>query len=234
MYCFNGKVRYSEVNSEKKLTLPALLDYLQDCCTMQSEELGVGVDYLKEQHRAWILSSWEIKIHRYPELGEEIKVFTWPYAFKGFYGFRNFSVERADGEQLATANSVWVFVDTDTMRPVKVSEKMLEVYEFEAQLPGEWAPRKVSYEGNQWKKDSFMVQRFHIDTNHHMNNGKYVLAAEEYLPEDFETKTLRVEYRKAARLGDEIFPSVIQEAGKNTVVLMDNRENPYAIMEFKE
>ena len=30
MYQFSSRVRYSEVNSEKILTLPALLDYLQD------------------------------------------------------------------------------------------------------------------------------------------------------------------------------------------------------------
>jgi medium-chain acyl-[acyl-carrier-protein] hydrolase len=50
MYSFNSRVRYSEVNSEKELTLPSLLDYLQDCCTFQSEDLEIGVDYLaKEQ-----------------------------------------------------------------------------------------------------------------------------------------------------------------------------------------
>jgi len=34
MYSFSNRVRYSEVNSEKELTLPSLLDYLQDCCTI--------------------------------------------------------------------------------------------------------------------------------------------------------------------------------------------------------
>ena len=42
MYSFNSRVRYSEVNSEKELTLPSLLDYLQDCCMFESEDFGVG------------------------------------------------------------------------------------------------------------------------------------------------------------------------------------------------
>ena len=54
MYSFSNRVRYSEVNSEKELTLPSLLDYLQDCCTFESEDFGVGVDYLaKEQRKEW-------------------------------------------------------------------------------------------------------------------------------------------------------------------------------------
>ncbi len=234
MYSFESRIRYSEVNSEKELTIPALLDYFQDCCIMQSESLGVGVDYLADHHQAWILSSWEIKIARYPLLGEKIRVSTWPYSFRGFYGFRNLLVEDEAGNTVAQANSVWVFMDTETMRPCRVTEKMLEVYKFEPELAGEWAPRKISCEGAGEMQPSFRVQRFHIDTNHHMNNGKYVQAAEEYLPEDFETANIRVEYRKAAVLQDEIFPSVSAEDGKVTVVMSDGAKNTYAIVEFAE
>ena len=110
MYSFSNRVRYSEVNSEKELTLPSLLDYLQDCCTFESEDFGVGVDYLAKEQVAWILSSWEIKVYRYPQMGQHIKVSTWPYAFRGFYGYRNFCIEGEDGEIFAEANSVWVFM----------------------------------------------------------------------------------------------------------------------------
>ena len=48
MYSFNSRVRYSEVNREKELTLPSLLDYLQDCCTFQSEDLEIGVIILRK------------------------------------------------------------------------------------------------------------------------------------------------------------------------------------------
>lgn len=233
MYEFQSKVRYSEVNSEKNLTLPALLNYLQDCCIMQSEDLGVGVEYLKEKHQAWILSSWEIKIKRYPKLGEQIKVSTWPYTFKGFFGFRNFTIEDENGELLAIANSVWVYLDTESMRPVKVTKEMAQAYQFEPQIEEKWAERKIFYPTGGEEKEPFFVQRFHIDTNHHMNNAQYVQVGEAYLPEGFETKRLRVEYRKVALLGEQIFPHIIESDGKWTVVLADQSKQPYAVMEFQ-
>ena len=49
MYQFESRVRYSEVDSERHLTLPAVMDYLQDCCTFQSEDMNIGVEYLAEQ-----------------------------------------------------------------------------------------------------------------------------------------------------------------------------------------
>lgn len=47
-YTFSGKVRFSEINHTKKITLPSIINYFQDCSTFQSEILGLGVDYLKE------------------------------------------------------------------------------------------------------------------------------------------------------------------------------------------
>ena len=235
MYSFSNRVRYSEVNSEKELTLPSLLDYLQDCCTFESEDFGVGVDYLAKEQVAWILSSWEIKVYRYPQMGQHIKVSTWPYAFRGFYGYRNFRIEGEDGEIFAEANSVWVFMDTEKIRPARVSERMQEVYipEIRDEIPGEWADRKIRIEGTPVEKEPVLVQRFHIDTNHHMNNGKYILVAEEYLPENFKTESIRVEYKKAAVIGNMLYPEVYEQQNGVTIVLADEQKVPYAIMQFR-
>lgn len=235
MYSIESRVRYSEVNSEKQLTLPALLDYLQDCCTFQSEDLEIGVDFLAEEQAAWVLLSWQIEILRYPQMAEKIKISTWPYDFKGFYGYRNFQIEDEAGTVIAKANSVWVFMDMAKMRPARILEQVADRYRdlLEPQLPGEWADRKMSVPTDGEKKEPVQVARFHIDTNHHMNNGKYILVAEEYLPEGFEVGSLRAEYKNAAVLGDVLYPVVCIESDAVTVVLEDGAGKIYAIVEFR-
>lgn len=234
MYQFDSRVRYSEVNSERELTLPALLDYLQDCCTFQSEQLGIGVDYLAREQRAWVLSSWEIEILRRPCLGESIHVQTWPYRFQGFYGYRNFLLEGTGGEVLARANSVWVFMDVVQMRPARVTDTLLEAYKKELGEPltGAWGERKICVPAGGEKREPVQVARFHIDTNHHMNNEKYIQVAEEYLPEGYPVGRLRAEYKKAAVLGDILYPSVIEEEEQSTVLLADKMGKPYAVIQF--
>ena len=103
MYQYKSRVRYSEVNSNKVMTLSALTDYFQDCCTFQSEDLGVGMDYLNDLGGAWILSSWEIVINKMPLVAEKITVGTWPCSFKGFYGTRNFCIQNEQEETVAFA-----------------------------------------------------------------------------------------------------------------------------------
>ena len=48
MFRFDSVVRYSEIDADRYMTLPAILDILQDCCTFHSEHLEMGIDYLKE------------------------------------------------------------------------------------------------------------------------------------------------------------------------------------------
>lgn len=234
MYSFSSRVRYSEINSKKDLTLPSLLDYLQDCCTFQSEALGIGVDYLEKHHVAWVLSSWQISITRYPVMGEDIRVNTWPYAFKSFYGHRNFSVEDGGGNVVAAANSVWVFMDTEKMRPARITQHIQDIYRSQLGEPlsGSWSERKIPIPENSVEKEPVQVAHFHIDTNHHVNNGKYVLIAEEFLPEGFLVCGLRAEYKKAAVLGDVLYPFVSYNENNVTVTLADENQKPYAVIRF--
>ena len=71
MYKLEGQVRFSECDRTKNITLPAIINYFQDCSSAQSEAIGYGIDYLREKQKTWVLSSWQIVVERYPKLGEE-------------------------------------------------------------------------------------------------------------------------------------------------------------------
>ena len=126
MYSFDSRVRYSEVDEDRKLSLTGVINYMQDCSTFPSEDLNMGIDYLTEKHRAWLLSSWQIIVDRYPKLGERIVVSTWP--FKGIYGLRNFTIQDPEGNYLVRANSNWFFFDTEHGVPVRVGEEDIRGY----------------------------------------------------------------------------------------------------------
>ena len=107
MYTADGRIRYSEVGTDRKLTMESLLDYYQDVATFQTEDLGIGIEYMMNLQYAWLLSSWQVVINRYPSVGEKIRTSTIPYEWKGFLGYRNFLMETEDGEVLSYANSIW-------------------------------------------------------------------------------------------------------------------------------
>ena len=232
MYSFDSKIRYSEIGKDKKLTIGALVDYFQDCSTFHSEEVGLGFEYLEKEKKAWLLSSWQIDILRFPEFGETIKCATWAYDFKNFYGYRNFAIIDQTGEYIVKANSIWFFMDLVAGRPVKIDESQLKGYVREPMLDMEYLPRKLKTEGEFIKQDRFLVKKSNIDTNNHVNNGQYVKMAADYLPDDFKIKRMRAEYKKAALLGDAIVPAIANNDNEFIVSLCDEEEKPYAVVKF--
>lgn len=234
MYTFDSRVRYSEVGEDGLLSLQSLLDYFQDCSTFHSEDIGLGMDYLKEKGQVWLLSAWQICIARYPGLSERIVIGTAPYDFRSFMGYRNFLMQTREGEALAWANSIWTLFEVGTMRPAKPSEEMLAGYALEERYPMDYAPRKIAIRGEGKQAETFTVKTHHLDTNHHVNNGQYVRMAMDCIPGKFLIGQLRVEYKRQAVLGDEIHPVVtVGEDGKRYTVSLNGADTtPYSIVEF--
>lgn len=232
MYSWNARVRYSEVGGDCRLSLPGIVNYLQDCSTFQSEDLKLGVEYLEQSQHAWWLSSWQIVIERCPRLGEEIVVSTWPYDFRGMYGYRNFTIQDRQGTYLVKANSVWFLFDTAARRPVKVEEKDIRGYGTgeEKRLDMEYAPRRIALPEVYQTGEPVEVVRHHLDTNHHVNNAQYVAIAREALPEHLEIREVRAEYKKAAVQGDVIIPRISREEHAYTVVLSSREDTIYAVV----
>ena len=233
-YSFESRVRFSEIGENGCLDLPGVLDYFQDCCTFESEKTGLGMEVLKVQKRAWVLSAWQVVVKRYPKLGENIKVITIPYGFRGFIGMRNFILETAGGEKLAWANSYWSFINTETGVPEKLTPTDTEPYDLGDKIDMDYAPRKIALPKEREKQKTFAVQKHHLDTNHHVNNCQYICMAEDFLPEDFKVYQMRAEYKMQAKLGDTICPKTKTEAGKVVVSLNDENGKPYAVVEFTE
>ena len=231
-YRFESRIRYSEIGENGCLTLPGILDYFQDCCTFHSESIGQGMDTVKKRSRAWVLSSWQVVVNRYPRLGERIVTTTAPYDFRGFLGMRNFTMETCEGERLAYANTIWSNIDTRTGHPEKLTEEDTAGYELSEKLEMEYAPRKIALPKELELQKAFSIQKHHLDTNHHVNNCQYVRMAADYLPEGFAIHQLRAEYKKQAVLGDVFYPRVSRGDEKVIVVLEDEKNEPYAVVEF--
>ena len=66
MNSYDAIVRYSETGGRKTSSMATIANYFQDCAILQSEEVGIGLDYLAEHNRAWFLISWQIEVDRYP------------------------------------------------------------------------------------------------------------------------------------------------------------------------
>ena len=235
MYEINTRVRYSQVQSDLKVNMATIANYFQDCALFHSESIGKTLEVVEASKRAWFLSGWQIEVSRYPKFKEEITIRTWPHNFKGMYGYRNFDILDQEGNALVIANSIWIFMDVNAGRPAKPTEEDIAGYGMEEPLPMDYAPRKIQIFEDAFQMEdvpeSIFVKKSFLDSNHHVNNVRYVTEALDLLPE-LNIKSMRVDYRKAATMGEILYPKRLRKEDTYQVIFSDIEGNPYVILEL--
>lgn len=250
MYSFNSRVRFSEIDEAGILSIPAIINYLQDCSTFHSEAIGRGPLHVKETGLAWMLSAWQVEVYRRPAFNEEIRVATWATNFKGLRASRNFTIcdiaDEAMEHPLVRADSSWFMFDTCADKPVRIPESEYQGYlESTPALDMPPTAKILRAEGSIEDASPVVVTGAHLDTNHHVNNAQYVslaLGALEELDPELTTKTadinkpyaIDVHYAIAAKLGDTIYPH-IHKADTCTYVTLDNEDTkPFATVRIRQ
>lgn len=233
MYSYDAIVRYSETGGRKTASMATIANYFQDCAILQSEEVGIGLDYLAEHNRAWFLISWQIEVDRYPELGEQIKVRTWAYDFKASLGFRNIDVLDGEGNRIVKAASIWSYVDTENMRPVKIDQEVAEAYPMEPAIDMEYAPRKIKLWDEYTKVDTRRVMSYQIDSNNHMNNEAYIALAQEYVEDITDIIAVRAEYKMQYVKDDVIVVKKARDGKYEQILLCDEEDRVKCVVQFE-
>ena len=226
------KVRYSEVDRYGKVQLHQILEYFQDCGVFQTVDLGLGNTGSDNDNQVWYLIAWDVKIKRYPSMSEELTIITEPYKMRGFYGYRRYKITDKEGNLIVEADSIWIFMNIEKMTPVKIPEYLIKGYIEDGVDETIRVKRKLSTKG-EWKEiDRIIVPKIFLDSNEHVNNAYYVLWAEEVLPESYFVKEIKVDYRQAAFLNDEIHIFMAQEDDIYKVKFVNQNEQLNAIIEM--
>lgn len=233
MYKFNSRVRYSEIDENGQLDSSSLVNYFQDCSTFQAEDIRSGINFIEDLKCAWILCSWQIIVNRLPKLGEQITIETWPNQLKGFYAIRNYRMLDEQGEVCSFANSVWVYLNMETMKPKMIPPIIIKAFTIQAPIVWNWGGRKLQLPNGGEEKEAFLIIADYLDTNHHVNNGKYVWMAKQYLPVHTQPSQIRVEYRNEAKLGDVFYPRIAFLDDKMFVMFYNEVGVLYAAVEFR-
>ena len=234
MYKISSRVRYSETDEEEKLSITGILNYLQDCCVFHSEDVGIGSSWQHTHDRAWLLASWQIIIKERPALYEEITVGTQPYEFNRFFGKRNHWIWGKDGREYVTASSTWFMFSVSTGRVARITDDVSGAYELGEAAPMDYADRKITVPEGGEHLPSFAVRVEDLDSNHHVNNARYVTMAADCMPKGFIPAEIRAEYKKQAVLGTVVTPVRVLEGSTAVISLQGEDGQPYAVVEFRD
>ena len=228
IFTYEYKLRYTDVGSDNKLTLKALVATLQQAAISHSEEAGYGVSTIHKTHLAWLLLDWKVQIISYPHSNKTLTVKTWPRVFDKLYSYRDFEVFDEDNNLVAIASSKWFAIDTETKKIRKLTPEITEAYgEPVTQCVFENAfNEKLKVPENLKLNFNYEIQRRDIDTNGHVNNLNYIDFALETLSEEIYNNNtfhnLEVIYKKEIKLHEKINCYYSFENNKHIVTIKNN------------
>lgn len=201
-------LRFYDVDYKRRLTVSRMINFFEDTVLYQSERLGVGLDYLHHNKIAWIVNQWNIRIERYPQFPEKIRVKTVADGIYKFYGFRRFEILGSDNTKMVAADSTWVLIDAESRRPMKIPEYFYQAYGIDRELTDDSKVLKLREPLRVDSEKEFRVRWTDMDINNHVNNVKYFEWIYESMPHDllagYFLKTVKLTYRKEAKYGGSV------------------------------
>lgn len=199
-------VRSSEIDSNKRLKIPALIQLLQEASMQNVLSLKLSVWDLEEENLSWVLLKKDLKIYKLPTVGQRIKIKTYPAGFHRIFAYRDFVVTDEHNSILATAGSVWGLINTQTRKLMTIPS-----YEFYDIIPNDILerpnfklPAKIEA---QHSRPSNIVWH-NLDWNGHVNNVVLIQSMLDTIPNDYlhthQLESLQLQFKCESILGDDL------------------------------
>jgi acyl-CoA thioester hydrolase len=125
VYRQQRRVQWSDVDPTKHVNNAVYLSYLEDCAVRDAVSRSWPMQrMLDEGGFAIVARRYRIEYRQQALLDDELEVATWISDVKRATAVRHYSIRRVnDGELLTRARALWVWVDVDSGRPMRIPEQ---------------------------------------------------------------------------------------------------------------
>ena len=160
-----------DVKSDIKL--PLLLDYCLMVSGRQSAQLRRSNNNLLVDYKlVWIVTDYEITIHRLPHFQETITIETKALSYNKFFCYRQFYIYDQEGGLLVDILAYFALLNPDTRKVATIPEDLVAPFETDFVKKLHRVPKMPLLE--QSIDRDYYVRYFDIDMNGHVNNSKYL------------------------------------------------------------
>jgi acyl-CoA thioester hydrolase len=234
------QVRHYECDAYGHLNNANYLRYMQEAAFNASADVGYDFARYHKLGSHWLIRYSDIEYLRPLAYGDRIVVTTWVEDFRRVRSIRayKFQIDGADNIA-AQAYTDWVYLDSKTMRPISIPEKMVVAFSPDGGLDQpsprrEYRPISTPSEGVYYSQRN--VEWRDLDAEGHVNNAVYLSYIEEsgvqvadaygWSLERLKSQGLgilarrhQIDYRLPALLGDKLKVGTwISEMGRSTAV----------------
>lgn len=152
-----------------RLSMGALCNYLQEAAAEHAAQLGFGTAYFAPLGQSWVLHRLRIELTGLPTWPDDVTVYTWPSGTEAVRATREFLVSAPSCGEFARVTSVWLLLDMERRRPVRMPAHLRQLQPLNTERAVELhePPVPPDTEGT---TDERKVYHSDLDANGHVNN----------------------------------------------------------------
>ena len=220
-YNYEYKIKYQEVDAQKKLRLFNLENYLLEVAGTVADELGFGIQQLHPRGLTWILTRLSVEMYELPTHCQKVRFETWIESNVHMLSTRDFRIYSGD-KLIGQCKSVWAVLDLHKREIVNCFDDPIFADCVDGEVLNMDRVRMTTIPEPTGVVAHKIVYS-DIDYNGHCNSCRYLQSmTDAYLP-DYYGKTVRLDinYSKEAMLGEElqtcylVTPDGVQNLQKN-------------------
>lgn len=198
----------------------AIFSLMQEIANEQVAGFKISRKELVNKGAVWVVARTRLQMSKYPDIGEEIRAYTWAGKPDRICFPRYFAFEGQDGTTLGTAVSLWMAINIKTRAFMLPAELNLDFPAADLEPPLEM-PKKLRL-NKPTRQTVFRKPLFSdLDVNMHMNNTRYAEWICDLFPpekfKDYVLGTLQINYIAEAKW-NQMLAIDIEEA-QNTFII---------------
>jgi medium-chain acyl-[acyl-carrier-protein] hydrolase len=183
---------------------------MQQAATAHATRLGLGYEAMLNGSMLWLLARLKIRFQRIPLLGETLSIKTWPKGIQQKIFFaRDFQFFDQDKENIASATSAWLLVDTQQRHILKPNHALPADLPISPHLHALDGPLEKIPLPESLQPCFTVTPRYNAaDLLGHVNNARYVEWASDCFPlEHYRAKRLdwiQINYAHEVKPGEQV------------------------------
>ena len=127
VFTMRRSVEWRDIDGAQHVNNATYVAYLEECAVQVAQAYGWPMARMIEARFGIVARRYRIE-YRLPALmGDELELSTWVSDVKRATAIRHYTIKRvADGQLLARAHVLWVWVDLDAGRPIRIPANFLD------------------------------------------------------------------------------------------------------------
>jgi acyl-ACP thioesterase len=178
-------LRYFEMDQYGWASPTTILTLLEEAAADHCLSMKHSLFDLFNQNIGWILLSGYMQMESYPLYKEKITIRTWISKYTSIKGIRENIIYNEQGSIIGRAKGLWLFFDIKRRMPVRIFEDIKEKWScFPEESIRYDINKKIEAINSAKYKKSFLVHKYDMDSNKHVNNLRYLQWLLETIPNE--------------------------------------------------